>query len=172
MFDVMADWLTVPLLHYEGGKPPQRLGLAHPSIAPYGVFTTHDGQPILLAIQSDREWVSLATTFLDDAALASDSRFATNVQRVAHREATDALVARAFGTLDEGAACERLIAADVAFARVNDMAGLANHPHLRRVVVDTPEGQVTYPAPAPIVMGEQRRYGPVPALGAGGGGAG
>ena len=38
MFDVMADWLTVPLLNTEAGKPPQRVGLAHPSIAPYGVF--------------------------------------------------------------------------------------------------------------------------------------
>ena len=38
MFDVMADWLTVPLLNSEAGNPPQRMGLAHPSIAPYGVF--------------------------------------------------------------------------------------------------------------------------------------
>ena len=43
MFDVMADWLTVPLLNHEGGKSPKRLGLAHPSIAPYGVFRTGDG---------------------------------------------------------------------------------------------------------------------------------
>ena len=47
MFDVMADWLTVPLLNHEGGKSPKRLGLAHPSIAPYGVFRTGDGADIL-----------------------------------------------------------------------------------------------------------------------------
>ena len=40
MFDAMADWMTVPLLQHEGGQPPQRIGLAHPSIAPYGVFKT------------------------------------------------------------------------------------------------------------------------------------
>ena len=38
MFDAMADWMTVPLLQEEGGKPPQRIGLAHASIAPYGAF--------------------------------------------------------------------------------------------------------------------------------------
>ncbi len=38
MFDVMADWLTVPLLHHEAGKTPKRIGLAHPSIAPYGLL--------------------------------------------------------------------------------------------------------------------------------------
>src|ERR1700681_4135152 len=40
MFDAVADWMTVPLLQHEGGKPPQRVGLAHPTIAPYGVFKT------------------------------------------------------------------------------------------------------------------------------------
>jgi itaconate CoA-transferase len=50
MFDVMADWLTVPLLNAEGGNPPQRMGLAHPSIAPYGVFRSRDGKDILISI--------------------------------------------------------------------------------------------------------------------------
>ena len=64
MFDVMADWLTVPLLNHEGGRSPKRLGLAHPSIAPYGVFRTRDGSDILISIQSDREWVKFAAVFL------------------------------------------------------------------------------------------------------------
>ena len=38
MFDAMADWMTVPLLQHEGGRTPKRIGLAHPSISPYGVF--------------------------------------------------------------------------------------------------------------------------------------
>src|SRR5262249_24905174 len=50
MFDAMADWMTVPLLQHEGGKTPQRVGLAHPSIAPYGVFKTHDGAEVLISI--------------------------------------------------------------------------------------------------------------------------
>ena len=49
MFDVMADWLSVPLLNAEAGNPPERMGLAHPSIAPYGVFrsTGRQGHPDL-----------------------------------------------------------------------------------------------------------------------------
>ncbi len=165
MFDVMADWLTVPLLHQEGGNPPRRVGLAHPSIAPYGVFETRDGKLVLLAIQSDREWAVMATRFLGDPTLVADARFATNVQRVANRRETDALVARAFAAMDEAEARQRLTAADLAFASVNDMAGLSSHPHLRRITVDTPNGPVSYPAPAAIVAGEERTYGPVPALG-------
>ena len=60
MFDAIADWMTVPLLQHEGGETPRRIGLAHPSIAPYGVFTTRDGADILISIQSDREWRVLA----------------------------------------------------------------------------------------------------------------
>lgn len=168
MFDVMADWLTVPLLHHEGGKSPQRIGLAHPSIAPYGVFGTRDGKPILLSIQSEREWKAFAAKFLGDEALASDPRFASNVERVANRGQTDALVASKFAELDEAEARDRLVAADVAFASVNDMAGLSGHAHLRRIVVDTPAGPVTYPAPAPIVTGQARTYGAVPAIGGNG----
>jgi formyl-CoA transferase len=61
---------------------------------------------------------------------------------------------------------EKLLAADIAFAPVNDPAGLAQHPHLRRIAVETPSGPASYPAPAPIRSEEPRRYGAVPALGA------
>ena len=56
MFDAMADWMTVPLLQQESGTPPQRIGLAHTSISPYGAFRSRDGVAILISIQSDREW--------------------------------------------------------------------------------------------------------------------
>jgi itaconate CoA-transferase len=165
MFDVMADWLTVPLLNHEGGKTPRRIGLAHTSISPYGVFTTADGKAVLISIQSEREWVKFCAEFLKDATIPEDPRFASNVARVANRAATDAMVAAVFASLDEPAARARLVAADTAFASVNDMAGLSNHPHLRRITVETPNGAVAYPAPAPIVVGDARHYGPVPAIG-------
>ena len=56
MFDVMADWMAVPLINSEAGNPPKRMALAHPSIAPYGVFKSRDGKDILISIQSEREW--------------------------------------------------------------------------------------------------------------------
>jgi itaconate CoA-transferase len=164
MFDVMADWSTVPLLHQEGGRPPRRVGLAHPSIAPYGAFDTKDKKTILISIQSDREWVQLCTTFLGTPEAGRDARFATNVARTRNRAETDALVAEAFAQYDEAEAKTRLTKADIAFASVNDMAALSTHPHLRRISVDTPSGPVSYPAPAPVVVGAPRRYGAVPAL--------
>jgi len=165
MFDVMADWLTVPLLHQEAGKPPSRQGLSHPSIAPYGVFKSRDEKDILISIQSDREWARFSAVFLEDPAAAQDERFASNVARVRNRAATDALVAAAFANLDAAASVARLSEADIAYASVNDMAALSNHPHLRRITVDTPAGPVSFPAPAPIFAGLSRSYGAVPGLG-------
>ncbi len=162
LFDAMADWMTVPLLQHEGGRTPKRVGLAHPTIAPYGVFKTRDGADVLISIQSDREWRVLARDVLGNTALADDPAFATNVERVKRRAETDALVQAAFGATDLEPLTEKLVAADIAFARVSDMPVLATHPHLRRITVATPSGPVSYPAPP------RRRtegYGAVPRLG-------
>ncbi len=150
LFDAMADWMTVPLLHHEGGQSPKRLGLSHPSIAPYGVFKTKDGADILISIQNDREWRILAEKVMDDVALAADPKFAKLMDRVKHRAETDGKVAASFATMDAATLSKKLEAADIAFARVNDVAGLIAHPHLRRISVETPSGPVSYPAPAPI----------------------
>ena len=166
LFDAMADWMTVPLLQHEGGLPPKRIGLAHPSIAPYGVFKSRDGVDVLIAIQSDREWRVLAGTVMGDKALAADADFATNVERVKRRSETDRRVGAAFGALDATALIEKLTQAEIAFALVNGPAELAHHPHLRRVTVETPSGEVSSPAPPAQWASTARSCGAVPALGA------
>jgi itaconate CoA-transferase len=165
MFDVMADWLSVPLLNSEAGQPPQRIGLAHPSIAPYGVFRSKDGKDILISIQSEREWKKLCADVLGRPDLPGDPRFANMVERVRNRNLTDTIVGDAFASMTREQLLKCLSDADIAFAEVNTMADLAVHPHLRRIEVDTPGGSVTYPAPAAIVVGEPRHYGAVPAIG-------
>jgi itaconate CoA-transferase len=165
MFDVMADWLTVPLLNSEAGNPPKRMGLAHPSIAPYGVFRSKDGKDILISIQSEREWKKLCAEVLDQPDLPNDPRFANMVERVRNRELTDKTVGDSFAALSREALLKRLSDADIAFAEVNTMADLTIHPHLRRIEVNTPKGVITYPAPAAIFVDQPRHYGAVPDIG-------
>jgi crotonobetainyl-CoA:carnitine CoA-transferase CaiB-like acyl-CoA transferase len=166
MFDVIADWLTVPLLNHEGGNTPRRLGLAHASIAPYGVFETASG-PLLLSVQSDREWSRLAVEVIGRPDLARDARFATNVARCRNRAVTDLAVAGALARLDVDAALAALEAAGIAAARLSDMAGLSAHSELTRTLVETPRGPVSIPAPAVRFDGQRRAAGRVPALGGG-----
>jgi itaconate CoA-transferase len=165
MFDVMADWLAVPLLNSEAGNPPQRMALAHPSIAPYGAFRSGDGKDILISIQSEREWKKLCADVLGQPDLPNDPRFSNMVERVRNRALTDKTVSVIFASLTRDELLKRLSDADIAFAEVNTMADLAVHPHLRRIEVDTPGGLVCYPAPATIVVDQARRYGAVPGIG-------
>jgi itaconate CoA-transferase len=165
MFDVMADWLVVPLLNAEAGKPPQRMALAHPSIAPYGAFRSKDGKDILISIQSEREWKKLCAVVLGQPDLPDDPRLANVVERVRNRELTDKIVGASFAAQSRDELLKRLAEADIAFAEVNTMADLAKHPHLRRIEVETPKGTVSYAAPAAIVVGEPRHYGAVPGIG-------
>jgi formyl-CoA transferase len=130
------------------------------------VFRTRDGAEVLIAIQNDREWPVLARDVLGDPALAADPLFATNVKRVERRSETDARVGSRVAQIGLDALIEKLIAADIAFGRVSEMADVARHPHLRRIEIDTPGGPVRLPAPAAINAAETRRYGPIPALGA------
>jgi formyl-CoA transferase len=97
--------------------------------------------------------------------LPSDPRLANISERVRNREFTDKIVADVFGSLNRDELIQRLDEADIAFGEVNTMADLATHPHLRRIEVDTPKGVVNYSAPAPIFIGEARKYGAVPAIG-------
>lgn len=165
MFDSVVEWMAVPLIHASNGNPPKRIGLAHPSLSPYGVFETGDAVPILISIQNDREWTVFAAEVLGRPELGADPRFATNVARVNNRPETDAIVAAHFAAHGHEAMITSLNAADVAFGRVNDLDALLEHPHLRRVPVGTSAGDVLIPAPAARQMGETRRLGSVPALG-------
>jgi len=165
LFDVIADWMTVPLLQAEGGQPPTRLGLAHPSIAPYGVFKTREGRLVLLSVQNDREWARLCGILLGDSAHATDPRFATNLARSHNRSLTDGLVGDAVAARDFAAVAQVLEEADIAFAEVNDLRGLSAHPALRRITVETPGGPVSMPAPGARTSFQAEHYGPVPAQG-------
>jgi formyl-CoA transferase len=164
LFDTMADWMSVPLIHAEAGRPPKRVGLAHPSIAPYGAFLSKDGKPVLISIQREREWKSLCERVLRRPDALTDPRFASGVERVRNRAATDGMVSDVFATLTHAELITRLGDADIAFADVNEISDLSRHPHLRRVTVETENGPISYPAPAAIFDGAPRTLGPVPAL--------
>jgi itaconate CoA-transferase len=165
LFDATAEWMAVPLIFQDcTGTAPARVGLAHPSIAPYGAFATGDGKAIVIAIQNEREWARLCREILGDEGLARDPRFADVARRVANRPALDGLVAAAFARHDRAALGERLAAAGIAFGNLNSVADFAQHPQLRRTDIATPGGTVSVPLPPARASGAS--FGPVPALGA------
>ena len=166
LFDGMADWMNVPLLYYEGtGRAPQRLGLAHPSICPYGAFATAGDVPVLISIQNEREWAAFCAVVLEQPDLPRSPGFESNNARVANRPAVDAHIAALFATLSRDEAARRLRAANTAFGFVNDVPALAAHPALRRAEVDTPGGPACIIAPPVLWDGAAPNLGPVPDIG-------
>ncbi len=166
LFAGMADWMTVPLLHYEAdGKGPPRVGLGHPSIHPYGAYPTKGGGPILIAIQNEREFRRLCADVLGDASLPDDPRYESNVARLDHRAAFDAIIVRVFASTDRDELIRRLRAAKIAYGEVKDVAGLARHPALRRASIEIPGGTVDIVAPPASHDRQKRVLGPVPAAG-------
>src|ERR1700686_4433698 len=130
MFDVIADWLSVPLLNAEAGNPPQRMGLAHPSIAPYGVFRSRDGKDILISIQSEREWKKLCADVLRQPDLPNDVRFSNMIARVRNRELTDKIVGDIFASLSRDELLKRLPGAPKAFSPISTLTHPARAPPL------------------------------------------
>lgn len=170
LFDAMCDWMTVPLLHYDyAGTRWPRVGLSHPTIAPYGAYPVGsalgEAQTILIGVQNDGEWKRLAEMVLDRAELVNHPDYKTNRLRVQHRTALDAEIEPCLSQLSIKQARKRLKDAQIAFASVNGVEELSRHPHLRRAEVLTSAGKADIVAPPARVRGEELHLGAVPALG-------
>jgi crotonobetainyl-CoA:carnitine CoA-transferase CaiB-like acyl-CoA transferase len=166
LFDALADWMTVPLLHQDfTGQAPARVGLNHPSIAPYGAYACKGGDQVVISIQNNREWRNFCEGVLARPAMVDAPLYRTNVDRCANRPALDAEINAVFGRLERGALAERLFEAKIAFGSVNSVADLAGHPQLRRIPVETPSGSVELVAPPVMAVGGDQPLRPVPALG-------
>ena len=88
------------------GISPRRLGNAHPSIAPYELFTAAD-RDLIIAVGNDRQFRSLAAV-LGAPELADDPAFSTNEARVANRDALLALLGSLLQTQPRSALGRRL----------------------------------------------------------------
>lgn len=132
MLESLAEWMGYPMYYaYNGALPPPRTAASHASIYPYGSFPTGDGGTVMLGLQNDREWKIFCEKVLHDAGLATDPRFSTNARRNENRAELKALIVAAFERLDTPQVEQRLDNAQIANARMNDMAGLWAHPQLK-----------------------------------------
>jgi crotonobetainyl-CoA:carnitine CoA-transferase CaiB-like acyl-CoA transferase len=170
MLESLAEWMGYPMYYaFDGAPPPPRAGASHASIYPYGPFEAGDGGTVMLGLQNEREWSAFCETVLNDAALATDPRFASNARRNEHRAELQVLVLAVFRDLSTAQVLERLDAARIANARVNDMAGLWAHPQLRSRARWTSVGSPAGPIPALLPPGNSNafdhRMDPVPAVG-------
>jgi crotonobetainyl-CoA:carnitine CoA-transferase CaiB-like acyl-CoA transferase len=166
LYHALSDWMNVPYLQYVyGGKVPERSGLKHPTIAPYGAYDCSDGKSILFSIQNEREWQMLCREALGRPDLATDERFRSNSLRVANRAALDAEIIPLMAAVPREEMAARLQAARIAYGRISTLEDVANHPQNRYSTIETPSGPVRLLAPGVLVNGAQPILGKVPDLG-------
>jgi len=163
MFDVIADWMNMPLLgHRYFGPAPQRLGLTHTFVAPYGAFEAQDGV-VMISIQNNREFRMFCDKILGQPALADDPRFAENPDRVTHRKALTAIINSVFGRYDRDVLIAMLDDARIACARLSDVSDLSEHEFLRNLSLRFGGSDISV-ADLPVKTDAPRRKD-VPALG-------
>ncbi|OAH64106.1 CoA-transferase [Dietzia cinnamea] len=169
MFEATAEWMGHPLyIRMYAGRQVGRMGLSHASICPYDAFPTRDGQ-VMIGVQNDRGWAALVRDVLGRPDLVDDERYATNIARVARRAEVDALIGSLTREFDSVELADRLDRFGVPAARLNDVAGLVEHPQLearnRWREVETPAGPVRGLLPPMTFSDVELPMGRVPALG-------
>jgi len=169
MLESLLEWMSYPLYYaFDGAEPPGRTGASHATVYPYGPFAAGDGKTVMLGIQNEREWAAFCEKVLARPELAGDPRFASVSKRAAARAVLQPIIVAAFSRLSAQELVQRLDAAQIANARVNDMGEVWNHPQLRARArwreVDTSAGRIAAPVPPGLSKGEARMDA-VPALG-------
>jgi itaconate CoA-transferase len=170
MLESMAEWMGYPMYYaIDGAAPPPRAGASHATIYPYGPFPAGDGKVVMLGLQNEREWATFCSAVLCQPELASDARYSSNAARTAARAELYQLIVGVFAELTAEQVIERLDAAQIANAHMNDMHDLWEHPQLkargRWTDVPTPAGDVPALLPPGVPNTYTSRMDPVPALG-------
>jgi crotonobetainyl-CoA:carnitine CoA-transferase CaiB-like acyl-CoA transferase len=170
MLEALGEWMGFPAYFTAyGGTAPPRSGAHHATIVPYGPFAAGDGGIVFLSVQNEREFGAFCREVLGDPALATDARFATSPARDANRAALHAQIERAFSKLTAAQVIERLDAAGIANARLNDMHEFWRHPQLtareRWTTVASPGGPIDALKPPFNLSGCEPRMDAIPALG-------
>jgi crotonobetainyl-CoA:carnitine CoA-transferase CaiB-like acyl-CoA transferase len=170
MLESLGEWMSFPMYYaFEGAPPPPRTAASHASIQPYGPFQTGDGGTVMLGLQNEREWKLFCDKVLQDGALASDPRFDSNARRSDNRAELKRLIVEAFSHMTTPQVEQRLDDAQIANARMNDMAGLWAHPQLkargRWATVASPAGEIPALLPPGRNSSFEYRMDAVPAVG-------
>ncbi len=167
LFESTLLWLGYfPQYHWHTGAQPERSGLRHHFVAPYGPYLGGDGRYVNLVVASDAHWRIFCEQVVLRPEWLDDPRFATIVERQRNRPALEAAVEEVIATQAHDVWLRRLRDAGLPAGEVREVGEAVEHPQAlaRRAVVDatSPVG------PLPLVrftLGDPERPRHVPGLG-------
>jgi itaconate CoA-transferase len=170
MLEALGEWMGFPAYFTAyGGTAPPRSGAYHATIVPYGPFQAGDGQTVFLSVQNEREFAAFCDQVLGKPSLRADERFSSAPARDRNRDAMHAEIDLVFSQWKTEEIIQRLEAAGIANARLNDMGGFWRHPQLqargRWEKVGSPAGEIDALRPPFNLSQFSPRMDPIPALG-------
>jgi len=130
LLDSQVAWLTnVAGAFFATGQRPQKLGNAHPNIVPYQPFRARD-KYVIVAVGSERLWERFCQALGIADTIGRDPRFATNADRLRHRDVLVPMLDEIFRTQDAGYWLARLRAADIPCGPINEVDEALNDPQI------------------------------------------
>jgi itaconate CoA-transferase len=170
MLESMVEWMSFPLYYaYDGAQPPVRAGASHATIYPYGPFPAGDGKVVMLGLQNEREWAVFCDKVLERPELKAHPRFSSGPRRSTARKELYEIIVEALSAFTAEQVVERLDAAQIGNARMNEMHEVWDHAQLRArnrwVEVDTPVGSIKALLPPGVPESFDPRMDPIPSIG-------
>ncbi|MEN8183844.1 MAG: CoA transferase [Myxococcota bacterium] len=155
MFDCQLAILENAIARYLAtGVAPRPIGARHPSITPFDALATRDGH-VVVAAGNDSLFAKLCQV-LGRSELTTDPRFASNEARTSHEATLKSSLEAVLRQQDSATWLERLGAAGVPCAPINDVAALLRDPQVAArnmiVEVEDPEAGVLRTAGNPIKL--------------------
>ena len=131
LLDSQVAWLThVAGAYFATGERPKKLGNAHPNIVPYQPFKARD-KFFIVGVGTERLWARFCEVLGIAETIGKDPRFATNADRLRHRDELIPQLEALFATQDAEYWLERLRAADIPCGPINEVDEILNDPHIR-----------------------------------------
>jgi crotonobetainyl-CoA:carnitine CoA-transferase CaiB-like acyl-CoA transferase len=157
LLDVQSAVLANQNMNYLiSGKPPVRLGNAHPNISPYEVVPTADGY-LILAVGNDGQFRRLCA-ILGMETNADDERYATNKARVANRNEVRAFISAATLKWNKAELLKACEANAVPVGAINTIEDMFADPQIvargLRIDLEDSTGAVIPSVRTPIVLSE------------------
>ena len=171
MFGGVLSWLGYfPLQYWHADKRPERVGMRHHLLVPYGPYETSDGQYVNFAVLSAAHWELFCEEVIERPDLADDPRFETNEKRVENREAFEPILEEIVASESRDHWAERFEATAIPWGDVNSLEEALDHPQVEELdavrEMETEAGPVRF-VDNPLDMdGIDLRRDPMPDLGA------
>jgi crotonobetainyl-CoA:carnitine CoA-transferase CaiB-like acyl-CoA transferase len=170
MFESIVSWLGYYPHHYwHQGEEPERMGMRHNYVTPYGPYLARNGKYANLAVATAKDWEVFCREVIQRPDLLADARFATVEARRETRAALEETIEKIFLERDHTEWLERLKKANLPYGEVRGIAEVLAHPQAvaRRLIreVESPVGRVPVVGNPLRLSDSPARYDRIPDLG-------